>query len=182
MKKRVNGAWVDCYYGYYNEGAVDNILANTTLTITDPTPTVTASGVGRVTVTATRGVPEDSGLTIKETGFIYVKDASNTDALTLENANDASCVVTKILAGTTNGSKTAHFKDPEGKGVRVVAFAVVTDGTYKITIYTEEVKATYQELKDEQEQGIVVSHLYPGPANVLFTPKVEKVRVNGEWV
>ena len=178
MKKRVNGAWVDCYYGYYNENAVDNILNNCSVSITEPIPTVNASGVGRVTVLGTRAVEE--GYTIEETGFIYVKDTSVETALTLENVGKDG--IAKNLADTTSGSKTLNITDPEGKGARVVTYAVVSDGDYVVQIYSQEAKATYQQLKDEQEQGITVSHLYPGPPNVLFTPKVEKVRVNGEWV
>ena len=178
MKKRVNGSWVDCYYGYYNESAADDIMANSSISITEPIPTLNASGVGRVTVTASRAV--EDGYTLVEAGLIYVKDISSTTPLVLENVGKDGII--KSLAGTTTGSKTLNLTDPDGKGSRVVSYAVATDGDYVIQIYSKEAKATYQELKDEEEQGITVSHLYTGPDNVLFTPKVEKVRANGEWV
>lgn len=156
---------VEEFGDYISQAVIDNILTNTTLTITEPTPTVNkTTGVGRVTVTATRGVPEDSGLTIVETGFIYVKDTSVTTALTLENVGKDG--IAKNIANPTTGSKTLDITDPKGKGARVVPYAVATDGDYVVQIYSQEAKATYQELKDEQEQGTTVSHLYPAPDNV----------------
>lgn len=153
---------VECFGDYISQSAIDNILNNCSVSISEPYPTVNKSGVGRVTVVGARAV--EDGYTIEETGFIYVKDTSVETALTLENVGKDG--IAKNLAGTTSGSKKLDITDPDGKGARVVAYAIVTDGTYKITIYTEEAKATYQELKDEQEQGTTVSHLYPAPDNV----------------
>ena len=178
MKKRVNGAWVDCYYGYYNENAVDSILNNCSVSITEPHPDIDESGVGRVNFDALRAV--ETGYKLREAGLIYVKDVSITTPLTYENIGKDG--IAKNSMGTGSGTKIYHLTDPNGKGARAVAYAVATDGTYVVRIYSQEARATYQQLKDEEEQGIVVSHLYSGPPNVLFTPKVEKVRVNGEWV
>lgn len=221
MKKRVNGVWVNCYYGLYkdnastlensktipiysngsnltdysfegqcsqastpnpqnpveveefggyiSQSAIDNILTNCSVSITEPIPTVNASGVGRVTATCSRTV--NTGYTLLEAGIIYVKDMSITTPLVLENVGKDG--IAKSLAGTTTGSKTIHLTDLEGKGARIVSYAVATDGTYVVQIYSQEAKATYQELKDEQEQGITVSHLYNGPDNVTHVGKYQ---------
>lgn len=153
---------VECFGDYISQSAIDNILNNCSVSITEPIPTVNSKGIGRVTVTASRAVEE--GYTIEETGLIYVKDTSVETALTLENVGKDG--IAKNLANPTTGSKRLDITDPDGKGARVVAYAIVTDGTYVIQIYSQEAKATYQELKDEQEQGITVSHLYPAPDNI----------------
>lgn len=130
--------------------------------ITEPYPTVNSSEVGRVSVVKT--ISWETELTIVETGLIYVKDISNTDELILENVGIHG--IDKKVSPEDTHEHTLNVTDPDGNGVRIVGYAIVTDGAYETTLYSEEAKATYQQLVDEPEQ----SHLYPGPDNVGNIP------------
>ena len=132
------------------------------VSITEPYPTVNASGVGRVTVV--KSISWETELTIVETGLIYVKDISNTDELILENVGTHG--IDKRVSLEDTREHTLNLTDPDGNGARTVGYAIVTDGTHETTLYTEEAKATYQQLVDEPGQ----SHLYPGPDDVGGIP------------
>lgn len=120
--------------------------AATKLIMDDPVATVNAKGVGRVTVTATREV--EDGFTIEEAGFIYVKDASDDVELTLDTVGKGD--VKKYVVTNTNGSFTLHITDPDNKGARAVAYITVSKGDNSETIYTNEVKTSYNELKMDE--------------------------------
>jgi hypothetical protein len=128
------------------------------LSVTQPYPTVNSQGVGRVSMEKT--MSWETELTIKEAGFIYVKDITNTDELILENVGKNGITKRETPAG--DNPHTLNLTDPDGNGARLVGYAVVTDGIYETVLYTEEGKATYQQLVDEPG----ISHLYPGPDDV----------------
>ncbi|MCR5122641.1 MAG: hypothetical protein K6B74_09510 [Ruminococcus sp.] len=107
--------------------------------------TETTTAIPRVTLTLKRSVKKNSGISMVETGILYVQDMENTTPLTIENA--AKGLVHKKSGTSVNGSGVYNIGDGTGKGVRVVGYVTASYGDYTTTIYTDEVKTSYAEQK-----------------------------------
>ena len=125
-----------------------------TLSISEPTATVNASGNGRVTATFTSEVLE--GLEIVERGILYVKDASCTTELTVENALAGTAGIGKKINTTAYNEQTLNVIDT-GSGAKMRGYVTVKNGTTNKTFYTEEVSDTYKALTIDSAATVSIS-------------------------